>query len=269
MLGLLRHCIVACAIAASLTAAAAPVDLFPRVGDAYVVAVDGTVRWARHADDPHQPASLAKVLTALVLLDGDWRPDAWVNVSARAAGVDGSRLGLRAGERVQARQLLEAALVPSANDACMALAEHAGGGDLQTFVARMNARAAALGMAHSHFAHPCGLDDPTQYTTPNDLLRLAQAAMRVPEFARIVALRTGRVTTDRGRRLAYRSSNALLDRYDGADGVKTGQTKLAGKCVIAHVRRQGTEVFVVLLGAPNRWWSTVILADEALREPPR
>ena len=230
-----------------------------------MVAVDGVVRWAGHADTARQPASLAKVLTALVLLESGWQPDALVSISARAAGVDGSRLGLRTGERAPARQLLEAALVPSANDACMALAEHAGGGDLQAFVARMNARAAALGMQHSHFMHPCGLDDPAQYTTPNDLLRLAEAAMRVPEFARIVALRAGEVRTDRGRRLAFRSSNALLDRYEGADGLKTGQTRLAGKCVIAHVRRQGREVYVVLLGAPNRWWMTAMLIDEALR----
>ncbi len=248
---------------------AEPIDLFPRAAAAYVVAVDGEVRWAREADARRAPASLAKILTALVLLDTGWQPDAWVAIGPRAAGVEGSRLGLRSGERVRAGALLEAALVASANDACLALAEQAGQGDVRRFVARMNARAADLGMRDSHFAHPCGLDDPTQYTTPNDLLRLARAAMRLPAFARIVALRGGTLRTERGRRLGFRASNALLGRYEGADGVKTGQTRRAGKCVIAHVRRQGTEVFVVLLDAPDRWWSAVILADEVFDAAPR
>lgn len=273
MRGLIGRALGLVAVVASgyapLAWGAAPVDLFPRAGAGYVVAVNGEVRWARNADVRRQPASLTKALAAQVLLDADWQPDAWVTIGPHAAGIEGSRLGLRRGERVQARALLEAMLVASANDACMALAEHAGGGDATTFVARMNARAAALGMSDSHFVHPCGLDQPGQYSTPNDLLRMAQAAMRVPELARIVALRDSAVRTEQGRALPFRTSNALLGRFDGADGLKTGQTTQAGKCVIAHVRRTGTEVFVVLLGAPDRWWTAAVLADEVFRASPR
>lgn len=244
---------------------AAPVDLFPRAAAGYVVAVDDEIRWARHADAPRPPASLTKVLTALVLLEHGWQPQAIVTVSPRAAGVEGTRLRLRAGERVRAGDALAAMLVASANDACLALAEHTAG-SASAFAARMNARAAELGLTHSFFVHPCGLDAPGQVSTPADLLKLTRAALALPEFARIVALERGELRTLDGRRLAYRTSNALLGRVPGAVGVKTGYTARAGKCLIGVVRRGTTRVIVVLLDAADRWWTASILLEEVFRE---
>jgi D-alanyl-D-alanine carboxypeptidase (penicillin-binding protein 5/6) len=244
--------------------APAPEDLFPRAAPGYVVAVNGVVRWAREPDTQRPVASLAKLLGALVLVERDWNPDAIVTVSARAAASRGSRLRLRAKERVPAGELLAAMLVASSNDACLALAEHAAG-DGASFAARMNARAAALGMSGSHFADPCGLDAPRQGSTPADLLRLAQAVMAVPYLADVLAKPRGEVNTLGGRTISYATSNLLLGRLDGARGVKTGYTARAGNCLIGQATRGGTTVTVILLNAPDRWWTAAILIDEAFR----
>jgi D-alanyl-D-alanine carboxypeptidase (penicillin-binding protein 5/6) len=240
------------------------VDPFPRAAAGYIVAINGKPRWARAPDSPRAPASLTKVLTALVLLERGWQPHSQVVVSARAGRSSGARLGLRAGERAYAAELLEAMLVASANDACLALAE-AAAGSAKAFVARMNERAAALGMAASHFEDPCGFDQPHQVSTPNDLLRLTEAALAVPAFAQAIAQARGEVHTLGGRKLTYTTSNLLLGRLDGAHGVKTGQTSNAGRCLIGLATRGTTQVIVVLLDAPDRWWTAAVLIEEAFR----
>jgi D-alanyl-D-alanine carboxypeptidase (penicillin-binding protein 5/6) len=249
------------------SASAAPADRFPRAAASYLVAVDGEVRWARDADVRRPVASLAKLLAALVLVEArDWQPQAEVSVSAAAAGIDGTRLGLKRSERVAAGDLLGAMLVASANDACRALVEHAAG-SAATFAARMNARAATLGMTASHFVDPCGLDRPNQGATAMDLLRLSRA---VRNDARVVVWppRTGgSLQTRGGRRIDYRSSNLLLGRLAGATGLKTGTTRGAGHCLIATAQRGGREVVVVLLDAADRWNHAAVLIEEALREP--
>src|SRR5262245_337521 len=118
-------------------------DRFPKAASSYVIAIDGQVGWSREADHPRLPASLPKIMTALVLLEGEWKPDGPVRIGKHAASATGSRLGMRAGESFQAVDLLAAMLVSSANDACLALAEHASGNE-KAFVARMNARATKM-----------------------------------------------------------------------------------------------------------------------------
>lgn len=240
------------------------VDPFPRAAGGYIVAINGKPRWARAPDSPRAPASLTKILTALVVLEQNWQPHAQVVVSARAARASGARLGLRTGERVYAVELLEAMLVSSANDACLALAE-ASAGSVPKFVARMNKRAAALGMTSSHFVDPCGFDQPGHVTTPNDLLRLTNAALTVPAFTQAIAQERGEAHTLGGRKLSYATSNLLLGRLDGAQGVKTGQTSSAGRCLIGLATRGTTQVIVVLLDAPDRWWTAAVLIEEAFR----
>ena len=240
------------------------VDLFPRAAAGYIVAINGKPRWARAPDSPRPPASLTKVLTALVLLEQNWQPHAEITVSPRAAAASGARLGLRAGDRAYAAELLEAMLVASANDACLALAE-AAAGSAQGFVKRMNERVAALGMTSSHFEDPCGFDQPRQVSTPNDLLRLTEAALALPIFMQAIAQARGEVHTLGGRKLAYATSNLLLGRLDGARGVKTGQTSNAGRCLIGLVTRGTTQVIVVLLDSPDRWWTAAVLIEEAFR----
>jgi D-alanyl-D-alanine carboxypeptidase (penicillin-binding protein 5/6) len=246
-------------------ASPAPVDAYPRAASAYLLTIDDRPVWARALATPRPPASLTKLLAAIVLLEGDWRPEAAIAVSARAASVDGTRIGLRAGEALRADAAMTAMLVRSANDACMALAEQAAG-TAAAFVARMNARAATLGLRDSHFGHPCGLDAPGQQSTAGDLLRLAQAAMRHAEIARRAALPSARIATLAGRELVFTNGNLLVGRVDGVIGVKSGFTSRAGKCVIALAVRGAHRVWLVMLDAPNRWWVASGMIEAAFEQ---
>jgi len=247
---------------AATAATAPPADRFPKAAASYLVAIDGRVVWAGRPDTPRPPASLTKIMTALVLLEGDWKPAAPVTVSRVAAAETGSSAGLRAGETLAAGDLLTAMLVTSANDACVALAEHAAGG-VPTFVAAMNRRAATLGLAATRFENPCGHDAPAQRSSARDLLALAGAALAHPEFARTVALRSAAVSTKGGRRIALTTGNHLLGSSPGVIGVKTGWTPEAGKCLIVLAERDGTRVMIVLLDAADRWWTAAALVEEA------
>lgn len=240
-------------------------DPFPGAGEAYLVQREGRVLWARAADKRLAPASLAKMMTALLALESGRLEEA-VRVSAGAAKAGGARLGLRAGERLRAGDLLAAAVVRSGNDACRALAEHLAG-SAAGFVERMNARAATLGMRDTRYADPCGHDRPGQYTTAADLLRLAEALMAQPEYLRLArAPRLSVSTVDGRRNFAFSNTNALLGRYEGALGLKTGYTEEAGNCLVALAERDGVRVLVVLLNAPNRWWNAVGLLDRAFEK---
>jgi len=134
-------------------------------------------------------ASITKLMTVLVTLERA-RLDDVVTVSRRTSQVGESTIDLRPGERVTVRELIQAALIQSANDAAWALAEHVGGGSVPRFVALMNAKARALRLAHTHFANPSGLDAAGHYSSARDVTRLAVAAMRKPFVRRTVRLET-------------------------------------------------------------------------------
>ena len=243
-------------------------DRFPRAAAAYLVAVDGEELWARSPDRPLPPASLTKIMTALLALEDGGPLDAWLPISPRAAAETGSRIGLRAGEALTLRDALTATLVSSANDACLAVAEHVAGG-AEAFVERMNQRAAALGLSGTRFRNPCGHGAAGHVATARDLLVLTRTALALPEFRRLVALESAAVTTRAGRRLALRTHNALLGRLPGARGVKSGYTAAAGPCAVALVERDGVEVLLVLLDAPRRWWTAAALVEAAFQEARR
>jgi serine-type D-Ala-D-Ala carboxypeptidase (penicillin-binding protein 5/6) len=187
-----------------------------------------------------------------VLLDIDWQPEALLPVSHAAAHVERQRVGLHSGDRVRADDALTAMLVHSANDACMALVEHAAP-SLADFADRMNARAAQLGMNDSHFVHPCGFDADGQYSTVSDLLRLAKAAHADARIAAIVAEQRTTISTASGRKLTMNNTNQLLGHLPGVVGLKTGYTAQAGRCLIALAEQSGHRVWVVLLDSHRRW----------------
>ncbi|MGZ8447590.1 MAG: D-alanyl-D-alanine carboxypeptidase family protein, partial [Candidatus Deferrimicrobiaceae bacterium] len=173
--------------------AAGPGDPFGNVAAAYLVKVDGREVWARNADAPLPPASLTKMMTALLVLErGDLR--SVVTVSRAASRETGTRLGLAPGDRMSVLELLAATLLGSANDACHALADHVAGSE-KRFIDRMNARAREMGLSNTRFANACGHDAPGMRSTARDLALLAETAMGNPVFAKMAGLEDGWIST--------------------------------------------------------------------------
>lgn len=237
-------------------------DPYPHAARSYLLVRDHEVLWQRAPTLQLQPASLTKLLTAMVALESDWDADRWLTVSKHAASVPPSKLGLQAGEQITAGAALAAMLIRSANDACRVLVEGVTS-DLTAFRTRMNARAVQLGMTDSNFVDPCGFDASGQHSTVTDLLKLAQSARAVPLIARLTALPEAQLTTRAGRSIKFASTNALLGRLPGTEGLKTGNTSQAGQCLIAYVRRQDHEIWLVMLGGTQRWWLAHEMIDDA------
>ena len=210
----------------------------------------------------HAPASLTKVVTALVALDR-LRLDQLVTVPASINQLpwDSTRMGLRAGERLTVRELMYGLFLNSGNDAAIALSEAAM--PRATFIALMNARTAALGMTDTHFVNPIGLDDPLHYTSAADLSRAATELIRsFPEVAAMAAapsLTLPATTTHHA--YALYNLNDLIRKYPGATGLKTGWTGHAGGCLIATATRGGRRLMVVLLGSPRIFDEATALLD--------
>ena len=192
-------------------------------------------------------ASLTKMMTVLVTLEHAGLDD-MVTISPQAAAVGESSIPLRPGERLSVRDLIEAALIQSANGAAWALAEHVGDGDVERFVALMNRRARRLGLDETHFVRPDGLDAPGHVSSARDVTELARILMQKPVVRRIVAMRGA--TISGGMRL--HTWNDLLGVYPGVVGVKTGHTSAAGWSEVAAVRGPGVTVYATILGSPDR-----------------
>jgi len=210
---------------------------------------------AQRSPDRELPmASTTKIMTALVVLERADLDDR-VIVPAAAAAIEGSSGDLVTGESLSVRDLLTALLVPSGNDAAVALAQGVGGSQA-AFVELMNARAARLGLTETHYANPHGLDATGHHSSVSDMARLAEVAMRDPVFRSIVASRRARIPGPGGRGVrVYESENELLDIDPDADGIKTGMTDGAGYALVAHARRSrlGVQLYAALIGAPSSY----------------
>jgi serine-type D-Ala-D-Ala carboxypeptidase (penicillin-binding protein 5/6) len=222
----------------------------PRVGGrAYFVqnAATGEILARYHARERVPIASITKLMTVLVTLEHA-RLSRVVTVSGDAAAVGESTIDLRPGERLTIRELVEAALIQSANDAAVALADAVGHGSEARFVAMMNAKARTLGLTDTHFVNPDGLDTAGHYSSARDVTRLARAAMRVPFVRRTVRQTTA--TISGGRRLS--TWNDLLYTFPHLLGVKTGHTSGAGWSEVAAAAGRGVTIYAALLGEPTR-----------------
>jgi D-alanyl-D-alanine carboxypeptidase (penicillin-binding protein 5/6) len=192
-------------------------------------------------------ASITKLMTVIVALDRAKWSDV-VRVRADATAVGESTVNLREGERLTLGDLVKAALIQSANDAAVALADYVGHGDRQAFVSMMNAKAKELGLERTHFLRPDGLDAQGHYSTAKDVTTLAEFAMRNPRIRATVRLRDDSISG--GRHL--HTWNDLLGVFKGLYGVKTGHTGTAGWCEVAAVRRNGVTLYTTVLGSPTR-----------------
>ena len=207
----------------------------------------GEVLASHRADDPVPVASLTKLMTVLVALERAELDDLVVTPPS-ATAIGESTIHLRAGERIAVRDLVEAALIQSANDAAWALAAHVGKGDVKAFVRMMNAKARTYGLRATHFVRPDGLDVPGHVSSARDVTLLARIAMRNTTIRAIVDDRTAAIAG--GRRL--HTWNDLLGSFPGLIGVKTGHTAAAGWSQVAAVRGPGFVLYATLLGGPTR-----------------
>jgi serine-type D-Ala-D-Ala carboxypeptidase (penicillin-binding protein 5/6) len=231
---------------AAQAASASPAP--PTVAARAALLVDGTgeTLFAEHPDRRLPMASLTKLMTALLTIENTDKDDV-VRVSGPAPSVGESTIDLQAGERLEVGDLLAAALIQSANDAAYALATHVGG-TVPRFVRMMNARARELGLDHTHYVVPDGLDTPGHYSSARDTYTLAREDMKHALFRRIVKRSGGEIA---GGRTLY-AWNDLLKTYPGTIGIKTGHTDLAGWSEIAAAKRDGVTMYAVVLGGPTR-----------------
>jgi D-alanyl-D-alanine carboxypeptidase (penicillin-binding protein 5/6) len=219
-------------------------------------AATGQVLWGRDVDTERPMASVTKVMTALLVLQGGHLgrqiqvPKAAFSYAWKYGG---ETAALRPGDVLTTQELLEALLLPSGADAAYTLANAYGPG-LDAFVARMNATAAQMGMKDTHFTSPDGLPYPTEtstYSTPSDLLTLGLAAMRYPVFRSIVDLRFYHLPKGPGHHdYWWDNTDGLIGSYQGAVGIKTGYTDDAGHCLLFEAVRNNRALIGVVLDSP-------------------
>lgn len=212
----------------------------------------GQTLFSRNADARRAPASMTKIMTLHLALQAVAKHRAkmteLVPVSENAYRLGGSQIWLEPGESLQLGQLLRAIAVGSANDACVAVAEHLAGSE-EAFVAQMNREAKRLGMRDTHYANSHGLDNPDHYTSARDMALLARAAIHDPGLLKLTAIRQDRTIRDgKGGHLWLVNHNRLIGRFPGLDGLKTGFTDSAGYCLAATAQREGFRLIAVVMG---------------------
>lgn len=204
-------------------------------------------------------ASTTKIMTALLVCEQCNVLDR-MRVPAQAVGIEGSSMYLQAGEILTIQELLYGLMMSSGNDAAVALAIYCGG-NVEGFCGMMNDKAKALGMTQTHFSNPNGLDAVDHYSTARDLGILAAYAMENPIFAKTVSTKTIKA----GERY-LRNHNKLLWLYEGADGVKTGYTKAAGRILVSSAKRDNRRLVAVTINDPNDWQDHQALLNRGFSE---
>jgi len=221
---------------------------------------NGEVIYSKNADAKLPMASTTKIMTGLLLCEyGNFERE--ITVTAEMLRVEGSSMGLLAGDRVTLHDLLYGLMLASGNDAANVIA-HIIGGSLEGFVKKMNDKAKELGLTSTHFATPSGLDADDHYTTAYELGKLALYALRNVEFAKAVSCE--KATLNYGNppyKRTLTNHNKMLKMYDGAVGVKTGFTKKSGRCLVSAAKRDGKFVVAVTLNAPSDWQDHKAMLD--------
>jgi D-alanyl-D-alanine carboxypeptidase (penicillin-binding protein 5/6) len=221
----------------------------------------GKILWAKNRDLARPPASTAKILTASIILDRLPLQEIVTVPITKATTNISSGISLQGGERLSVQDLLYALLLQSSNEAALALASHASG-STQKFVQLMNQKARSLGALRSQFHNPTGMPQRGQVTTARDLALITREALASPEFRRIVASKSYRWKSFKWDGV-LENSNELLKSYDGAIGVKTGNTREAGYCLVAAAQRDEKTLIAVILGSQEKhvWQDAKNLLD--------
>ncbi|MEW9699040.1 D-alanyl-D-alanine carboxypeptidase family protein [Paenibacillus sp. SI8] len=223
------------------------------VGASLIDVESGRILYSEKGDVPMRIASLTKIMTAIVAIEQGKLTDK-VKVSKNAFGKEGSSIYLKLGEEMRLQDMLYGLMLRSGNDAATAIAEHVGG-SVDGFVYLMNEKAKMIGMEHSHFTNPSGLDEGEGHrSSANDMAKLTAYALKNPVFQDIVSTKMKKVPNpNESWDYTWLNKNKMLSLFEGADGVKTGYTKLAKRCLVSSATRDGQQLAVVTLNDPNDW----------------
>jgi len=224
-----------------------------------------SVLFEHNADEARGMASTTKIMTALIALE-NCNIEQEFTIPKEAVGIEGSSVYLKEGEKLTLSELIYCLMLESGNDAATAIA-HCVGGSVDDFVQMMNDRAEELGLTNTHFTNPHGLSNENHKTTARELAIITAEAMQYPFFCEVISTKTMRVSYDgieNGRYL--KNHNKLLFNYEGAVGVKTGYTKLDGRCLVSSATRDGMTVIAVTLQDPFPPSTHKTLLDKAFND---
>ena len=206
----------------------------------------GRIIYEKNGNKQTPMASTTKILTAIVTLENADLKET-VTIESKAAGIGGSRLGLKKNDKITVNDLLYGLMLRSGNDAAVALALHVGG-SIEGFADMMNKKAEELGLTNSHFVVPHGLDNEGHYTTAYELAKMADYALNIPKFKEIVSNKSTTIYIN-GYPKAINNTNKLLGSVPGVYGVKTGFTNGAGRCLVSSCKRGELDIITVIIGA--------------------
>ena len=220
----------------------------------------GRILYSEDGDVQLRIASLTKIMTAIVAIEKGSLSD-MVKVSKRAAGKEGSSIYLKVGEEMSLSNMLYGLMLRSGNDAATAIAEHVGGSEAG-FVYLMNEKAKELGLSNTQFKNPHGLDEEGHYSSANDLAVLTAYALKNKVFAEIVRTEDKKAPNPyEDWDYSWHNKNKMLDKYEGADGVKTGYTKKAFRCLVSSATRNGQQLVAVTINDGDDWKDHQSLLD--------
>lgn len=229
----------------------------PDVNSRACVVIDrktNSVLFGKNENSKKKMASTTKIMTATIIIEKCNLTDT-IEISKKAAGTGGSRLGLKTGDKITVLDLLYGLMLRSGNDAAVALAEYAGG-DINGFAELMNAKALELGLTNTHFETPHGLDSNEHYTTAYELAILSNYALNNPTFAKIVGTKNYTITIN-GSPKVLSNTNELLGNMEGVYGIKTGFTNGANRCLVTACKKNNIDIICVVLGADTKKFRTI------------
>lgn len=229
----------------------------PDVNSRACVVIDrktNSVLFGKNENSKKKMASTTKIMTATIIIEKCNLSDT-IEISKKAAGTGGSRLGLKTGDKITILDLLYGLMLRSGNDAAVALAEYAGE-DINGFAELMNAKALELGLTNTHFETPHGLDSNEHYTTAYELAILSNYALNNPTFAKIVGTKNYTITIN-GSPKDLSNTNELLGNMEGVYGIKTGFTNGANRCLVTACKKNNIDIICVVLGADTKKFRTI------------
>lgn len=213
-----------------------------------------TILYGKNETQKRKMASTTKIMTATIIIEKFDLKDT-IEVSKKAAGTGGSRLGLKTGDKITVNDLLYGLMLRSGNDAAVALAEYAGG-SIEGFAELMNKKALDLGLINTHFETPHGLDSDNHYTTAYELALLSNYALNNSTFSQIVGTKNYTININ-GYPKQLNNTNELLGNLDGVYGIKTGFTNGANRCLVTACKRNDMDIICVVLGADTKNFRTL------------